>query len=300
MTTRIENLVSVVIPVFNGARFLGPGVDSVIAQSYPNWELLIVDDGSSDEGPGLARAYAGNEERIRYLEHPGHANRGVCSTRNLGVKESRGEYIAFLDADDIWTPEKTQAQLEILKATPEAEIVYGPSVDFAEDIPEKELEVNVTPLAPRGLYRPPELLKRNQPLGDAGAPCPSAILMRYDALARIGGFEESFNRHQIYEDQAFLVKVYSELVAAVEDEPRVRYRLHANSCTSQSEREGRTKRDREFFLQWLERYLRQKNVDDPEIWRAMKRLTLPMRYPKLARMARELRGAARQVLGKTR
>ena len=92
--------VSAIIPFLNAGAFLEEAIESVFAQTYRDWELLLVDDGSTDASTALARRYAERYgPRARYLEHDGHANRGVCASRNLGIKRSHGKYLAFLDGD---------------------------------------------------------------------------------------------------------------------------------------------------------------------------------------------------------
>ena len=98
-----KQLVSCIIIFFNAEKFLGEAIESVFAQTYKNWELLLVDDGSTDDSTTIALNYAEQyPEKVCYLEHEGHQNRGMSATRNLGIRLATGEYIAFLDADDIW------------------------------------------------------------------------------------------------------------------------------------------------------------------------------------------------------
>ncbi|HUG86498.1 MAG TPA: glycosyltransferase, partial [Euzebya sp.] len=95
-------LVSVVVPFYNDGQFLEDAIDSVRAQAFEEWELLLVDDGSTDGSTRVARrAAADHSGRIRYLDHPGHANRGAPASRNRGIAMARGSYVAFLDADDV-------------------------------------------------------------------------------------------------------------------------------------------------------------------------------------------------------
>ena len=119
-------LVSAIIIFFNAERFLEEAIESVLAQTYSDWELLLVDDGSSDAGTACARRYAHRDpDRIRYLEHPGHVNLGMSAARNLGIEQARGEAPAFLDADDVWLSDKLERQVELLRAHPEADMVWG-------------------------------------------------------------------------------------------------------------------------------------------------------------------------------
>src|SRR5436309_13798317 len=120
-------LVSVVIIFWNVNGFLKEAVDSLFAQTYHNWELLLVDDGSTDGSTTIARSYLDRHpRRVRYLEHAGHANCGMSASRNLGIRNARGAYIAFLDADDVWFSNILEEQIVILEAHPEAAMVYGP------------------------------------------------------------------------------------------------------------------------------------------------------------------------------
>src|SRR5271156_2034659 len=97
--------VSVIIPTYNYGRFVTEAVDSVLAQSYTDHEVIVVDDGSVDDTPERMQPYA---ERVRYLRQP---NQGPSAARNNGIEAARGEYVAFLDADDLWHPRKLEAQL---------------------------------------------------------------------------------------------------------------------------------------------------------------------------------------------
>src|SRR5206468_1190432 len=99
--------VSVITIFYNAAEFLGEAIESVLAQDYCDFELLLVDDGSTDAGSAIAQSFAKSEPgRIRYLHHSGHENRGMSASRNLGIREARGDIIGFIDADDRWRTNK--------------------------------------------------------------------------------------------------------------------------------------------------------------------------------------------------
>src|SRR5919202_6017246 len=118
--------VSVILPVHNAAPFLGEAVESVFAQTYDDWELLLVDDGAADGSSGIARSYAEQDSaRVRYLQHEGGTNRGMSASRNLGLAQARGSHVAFLDGDDVWLETKLEEQLAMLAAAPEAAMVFG-------------------------------------------------------------------------------------------------------------------------------------------------------------------------------
>lgn len=114
MTHPAKPVVSVITPVWNAAATLTETVASVRAQTWPDWEMLLIDDGSTDESPALAAALAAADPRIRTLALP--ENRGAAAARNAGIRAARGRFIAFLDADDRWRPEKLARQLDFIAA----------------------------------------------------------------------------------------------------------------------------------------------------------------------------------------
>ena len=111
-------LVSCIIPVFNGARFLGEAVDSILAQTYRPCEVIVVDDGSTD---ATGDVIAGYGERVVAVRQP---NRGEAAARNAGVRAARGALVAFLDADDLWGPEKLTRQAAKLGEDPRIDLCF--------------------------------------------------------------------------------------------------------------------------------------------------------------------------------
>jgi glycosyltransferase involved in cell wall biosynthesis len=117
-------LVSVVVPAFNAARTVSETLHSVSQQSYRNLEVTVVNDGSTDETADIVRRYSRTDPRVRMVSKP---NGGVASARNEGIKASKGEFIAFIDADDLWHPTKIAKQLRVLLAGgPDMALVYSP------------------------------------------------------------------------------------------------------------------------------------------------------------------------------
>lgn len=108
-------LVSVIMPAYNAGRFLEEAVRSVMGQTVTNWELLILDDGSTDDTLSIAQKMAQEDSRIRVL--PNEHNMGVAKTRNRGFDLCRGDYVALLDSDDCWYPQKLQMQLALMEET---------------------------------------------------------------------------------------------------------------------------------------------------------------------------------------
>lgn len=121
MRTEKPPTVSIIIPTYNRAHLLGRAIQSVLNQTYKDFELIVVDDGSTDNTEQIVRSFS--DERIRYVRHK--KNKGVAAARNTGIKTARGEYMAFQDSDDEWLPEKLEKQTGIFEtALPEVGVVY--------------------------------------------------------------------------------------------------------------------------------------------------------------------------------
>ena len=107
-----DGLVSIIMPSWNTARFIGESIQSVLAQTYTNWELLIVDDCSTDNTDEIVQPFL-SDDRIKYFKN--EKNCGAALTRNRAIREARGEWIAFLDSDDLWLPEKLERMIEFMQ-----------------------------------------------------------------------------------------------------------------------------------------------------------------------------------------
>ena len=263
--------VSAVIIFLNEERFLTEAIQSVLSQSLPEWELLLVDDGSTDGSPEIAREMTRLEpSRIRVLTHPGGGNRGMSASRNLGVAHATGEFIGFLDADDIWMPGKLAEQTRVLDDQPEAAFVYGRTLiwnSWNEGSTETDFFYDLG-VDPDRLYRPPrllELLLENK----AQTPTACNALMRRSLFDRIGGFEESFRG--MFEDQIFFAKAHAEAPCWVDSREWARYRQHPDSCTALSSAAGEDRRARLRFLRWVDSYLGSRGEIDPRIRRGVRR-----------------------------
>ena len=123
--------VSILIPVYNCAPFIAEAVESLLAQSYQDFEIIVVDDGSTDETAQILRRYP----RVQYFSQP---HSGISAARNLALNKARGELIAFLDGDDLWKPEKLQMQVSYLDEHPSCQIIFCRYRNFT-DIPEEKL-----------------------------------------------------------------------------------------------------------------------------------------------------------------
>ena len=121
MENKNAPLVSVIMPAYNAERFLEEAIRSVMSQTVTDWELLVLDDGSKDRTATIAADLAAQDSRIRFL--PNEANMGVAKTRNRGFALCRGQYVALLDSDDVWHPDKLEKQLALAEQT-DADMVY--------------------------------------------------------------------------------------------------------------------------------------------------------------------------------
>ena len=117
-------LISVIIPTYNAAPYIGETLDSVLSQTYPRKEIIVIDDGSTDSTPQSLEAYNSTVRSIR------QENAGAGAARNAGVKAASGDYIAFLDADDLWLPEKLDVQMRIAEKHPESALIACDGVRF--------------------------------------------------------------------------------------------------------------------------------------------------------------------------
>jgi glycosyltransferase involved in cell wall biosynthesis len=278
-------LVSVVMIFFNGEKFIEEAIESVMEQRYKNWELLLVDDGSTDNSTKIAQQYTNKlPHKIHYIEHECHQNKGMSASRNLGISHAKGLYIALLDCDDVWLP-------QIMKSNPQASMVYGPSQRWygwtgeSEDI-QRDSVYNLGE-AVHGLIRPPimlTLLLQNKII----TPCPSNVLFRCELIQRAGRFEESWQgMYQLYEDQVFFTKVYLHETVFIASECWDKYRKHPDSCVAIVQKAGLSNTIRLAFLNWQKEYLSSQGIENIEIWQALRRQILACRYPQLYSLKRQ-------------
>jgi glycosyltransferase involved in cell wall biosynthesis len=285
--------VSVIVIFKDAEPFLEAAIASVYAQTFADWELLLVDDGSMDASTAIARRHAElGGGRVRYLEHADHANRGMSATRNLGIEHARGEFIAFLDADDELVPNALEDQVAVLRAHPRVGMVYGPLeywYGWTGD-PEDRARDFIHPIGVPvdRIYEPPSLIAHFvQNVGFA----PAGVLVRRELLERVGGYEESFPG--LYEDQVFAAKVCRAAPVFASGRCWYRYRQHPSSCCLSAQREGRLEASRRLFLRWLVAYLDKEGLAGSHAWQqARKELR---RSSRTGRLLARVAGAGRLV-----
>ncbi len=275
-------LVSVVVIFLDAERFLRPALESILAQTYGNWELLLVDDGSEDGSSQIARECAdADPDRVQYLQHEGARNLGMSASRNAGIAASSGEFVAFLDADDVWLPDKLEHQVRLLESHPDVGMVYGPTeywfswtgdpVDRERDFLSKLAVDFDRPI------EPPELLVRALATHGGMLPGICSLVVRRSALERAGTFDPEFKGS--YEDQVFFTKMFRHTKILVTDRCLDRYRQHDDSCCAVAQRSGEYHPDkphpaRRRYLEWLDGYLEEHPLDARDPWRERLRLAL--------------------------
>ncbi|MFP4573034.1 MAG: glycosyltransferase family 2 protein [Desulfobacterales bacterium] len=211
-----EPKVTVIIPCYNRERYIEKTVESVLSQTIQNIELIVVDDGCTDNSRQILEQY---KDCIRILEHPGRINKGQSAALNLGIVASRGEYVAFLDSDDLFAPEKIEKQVKFLEAHPEIGLVYanGHTIDENGTILHRIYGDNHH-----------EESDPNRVLLDCYFLLPNNSLVRKDVLLKAGFFDESFRSAQ---DHDLAIRIAEITRIAYLDEPLFFYRRHKESIS---------------------------------------------------------------------
>ena len=210
--------VSVIIPSYNSGKFLDEAVQSVVSQTYQNLEIIVVNDGSDDCTEEVAQKWQVADRRIKYIKHS--RNQGLSAARNTGIKNAIGEYIAFLDADDVWLPKKIEIQIEKIKET-NTDLAFS---DWYVWDPQKDIKTKVFGSSPikgkKDLLK--FLIKKN--FGN-----PSTAILRKAGLNRIGLFDESLPSSEDYD--LWLRFILSGMKIIFINQPLVYYRVHSNQMT---------------------------------------------------------------------
>jgi glycosyltransferase involved in cell wall biosynthesis len=267
-------LVSVVLIFLNEEHFLEDAVQSVRDQTLTDWELILVDDGSTDRSTEIARDLAAQDKRIRYVEHPGHQNRGMAASRNLGAAHGTGSYLGFLDGDDVLVPNKLAEQVDVLESMPDVAMVNGAMLHWHSWKP-TATEADDTVVLGGGSderFDPPQAALTLYPLGQRDGPAVD-LLVRRSVFEAVGGFEESFRG--LYEDQSFKIKVFLNYPIFISSRVWLRYRQHeASACAQVSPRDYL--RLRGVFLDWVQDEV--ERLGDPRVSRALRRAQRRLRF----------------------
>lgn len=211
-----QPLVSVIMNCLNCQKYLREALDSVVAQTYPQWEIIFWDDASIDDSAAIAQSY---DVRLRYFREEKTVPLGAA--RDHAVAQAQGEYVALLDCDDVWLPHKLAVQVQMAEARPDLGMVFADC--FFIDAEGRTLGTWFSK------YPPPEdedVLRRLL-TGRNFIPCLS-VLMRTAAVRKVGGFDHTFRYSEEYD---LFLRLALEYPVAHIAEPLAKYRLHAGNIT---------------------------------------------------------------------
>ena len=186
----MSRLVSIIIPCYNAEKYIAETIQSVINQTYKNWELIVVNDGSTDNSPDIIKEFVANDNRIAFIDKP---NSGVSDSRNKGLAKAKGAYIAFLDADDVWHITNLEKKVNFLAST-DYNVVYS----YCQKIDENSKPINKILKGENNLKIEDFLgLKANYNTA------PSGIVFKKEVLYKIGGFDVNLSNNA---DQDILIQ----------------------------------------------------------------------------------------------
>ncbi len=267
--------ISIIMIFLNPGEFFREAIESVRAQTFTHWELLLVDDGSTDGSTVIAQRYSEEYSgRIKYVSHPQRENRGMSASRSLGLRHAAGEFVALLDSDDVWDPNYLAAQITQFTAWPDAAAVFantrvwfswtGSPADEQRD--QQRHSGNLT-----NLLVPPRFLIPLWLRQEESTPATCSVLLRV-ATARKHIFDDSFN--SIFEDQVFFFKVALHETVFVSDQTLSYYRQHSASSCHREQLAGayhpsKPNLAERKFLSWFREYLLRTNMGNQTIEEAL-------------------------------
>jgi glycosyltransferase involved in cell wall biosynthesis len=207
--------VTALIPTYNSETYICDAVDSVLAQTFPVREIIVVDDGSTDRTQEVLAKY---KTKIKYIRQ---VNAGPPAARNAGIARATGEFIALLDSDDLWVPQKLQLQMEYIDKHPECGLVYTDMKTFDDTgIIEESVKMSRNLTLPSGRIFPQMFVETLFQT--------SAVLIRKSCIDRVGGFDTSLRMGDDYE---FFLRIARHYELGYVDEPLVLYRQHPSQGT---------------------------------------------------------------------
>ena len=210
-------LVSVIIPAYNADKYIERTIRSVLLQDYENIEIIIIDDGSTDNTATVVKKLVNEDKRLHYVHQ---RNGGVSSARNHGYKLSKGEYLAFLDADDVWLPENIRKKVEHLQNDPVTGLVHSDALLIDEnDKPLDEIKKG------KSGWILDDLLSWN----GTCIPAPSSILVKREVVDTAGGFDTNLSTAA---DQEFFFRVAAKYKIGRVEEITWQYRMHSQNMHS--------------------------------------------------------------------
>jgi teichuronic acid biosynthesis glycosyltransferase TuaG len=217
---KYSGIVSVIIPVYNGDKYISKALESVLRQTYKNIELIVVNDGSTDTTQDILDKYSKADSRIKVYQIK---NTGLPSkVRNFAVSKSKGSFLAFLDADDIWLPKKLEIQLKEIHTNSEIALVYSSAIVFG-DVNFFSPLFGLLPLPFRAARSFDQLLKRN-------SICCSTVLLRKSIFLKMNGFDEE-ELLKAVEDYDLWLRICKNNKISYCKNILVKYRIHSKGIS---------------------------------------------------------------------
>lgn len=213
-------LVSVIMPAYNAEKYITDSINSVIAQTYKEWELIVVDDGSTDNTAAVVKKISEQDRRVKYVYQQ---NGRQGKARNNGIRNSTGEYIAFLDADDLWVPDKARIQVELLQSK-KMDLVFADSYIF-EDKPDTTNKMNIIPGSFQGEKDFSHFLSYNR------IPILTVMTTR-KSVEQVEGFSEEKEIQNAEDLNLWLKLLLAGNIFLGIETPLTYYRIHNSSSTA--------------------------------------------------------------------
>lgn len=215
-----ERYVSIILPTYNRAHSIRRSIESILRQTYSHWELMVIDDGSTDHTEEIVTEIATSDSRVFYYKQA--CNRGVAAARNEGIRQARYEYIAFQDSDDVWKEDKLERQMQVFEDQPQVGMVYCAFEGEKQDgtricFPDNSMR---TENLQGNMYR--LLLQRN--VIDA----PTSVIHK-GCLERVGGFDEALT---CLEDWELFLRISKEYEIGCVTEPLLISNIHNSGVSS--------------------------------------------------------------------
>lgn len=214
------DLISIITPAYNAERYIVQAIESVLAQTYPHWEMIIVDDGSTDNTAQAVKQFAAKDTRIKYIYQ---ANGKQGKARNNALNHASGKYIAFLDADDIWIKNKLELQIEFFKIR-SVDLIFSNAYVFNETLSERE-NLQIKPALYKGTEGLQQFLLSNKiPI--------LTVLTTKDIIENCGGFSEITNIQNAEDYHLWLKMLITGKTFECMNETLAYYRLHTSAATA--------------------------------------------------------------------
>lgn len=289
-----KSFVSVITTFLNAEKFIAESVQSVLQQTCSNWELLLVDDGSIDRSTEIAKAFERQySPKVRYICHENRQNLGISASRNLGIQMSKGAYIAFLDADDIWPPDKLEIQIKEFRQNPTAGMVYGKhrywySWDKASKQSHADYIQDHMVRADRIINPPDLIILLLRQIATMPGIC--NIMFKRRVLEKVSGFENSFRT--FYEDQVIISKVCLSFPVYVSNAIVAFYRQHSHSMCAEMGKTKAWRIESDKYLDWFQSHISEHKFCNRDVWAAWRFAVLLNKHQWLRRSKKIFRRIA--------